>query len=351
MPDRQDVAEARPAPAERRGPQARRSRSFRHRWNYWRRIFKSYFGRGHSQLSFWHEVPEVNDNFTPDRLGEYYQTFTSKADYEAHLDPAGVPQLDYHGVLGLQYNPIAIAQYGLGNYNLFVRTGDADRRTKFLVIADWLADNLEENDYGFKVWMHHFDWEYRDTLEAPWYSGLAQGQGISVLVRAHAETGDARYLQAATEAFECFHHLTEDGGVIHEDPDGTLWIEEYIVFPPTHILNGLMWATYGVWDYYLATGDERAKRIFDRSMDTLENNLARFDTGYWSLYEQSGTRLKMMASPFYHSLHIVELEILFRLTGRDFFRSYSSKWSDYRNSRIGKSRALAYKALFKFLYY
>ena len=36
--------------------------------------------------------------------------------------------------------------------------------------------------------MHHFDFEYRDTLKSPWYSGLAQGQGLSVLVRAYIET-------------------------------------------------------------------------------------------------------------------------------------------------------------------
>ena len=40
------------------------------------------------------------------------------------------------------------------------------------------------------------------------------------------------------------------------------------------------------------------KNIFDRGVETLLRNLPRFDTGYWSLYEQSGTRLKMLASPF-----------------------------------------------------
>ncbi len=37
-------------------------------------------------------------------------------------DASGIPQLDYHGHIGLQYNPIAIAQFGLGNYNLW-KTG------------------------------------------------------------------------------------------------------------------------------------------------------------------------------------------------------------------------------------
>ena len=53
--------------------------------------------------------------------------FAEKADYQGAYDPSGVPQLDYHGHIGLQYNPIAIAQYGLGNYNLCRRTADPER--------------------------------------------------------------------------------------------------------------------------------------------------------------------------------------------------------------------------------
>ena len=49
--------------------------------------------------------------------------------------------------------------------------------------------------------MHHFNFEYRDTLMAPWYSGLAQGQGISVLIRAYKETGDQKYAKAIKDAF------------------------------------------------------------------------------------------------------------------------------------------------------
>ena len=46
-------------------------------------------------------------------------------------DGAGVPMLDYHGAIGLQYNPIAIAQWGLGNYNRFCETGDAGCGKKY----------------------------------------------------------------------------------------------------------------------------------------------------------------------------------------------------------------------------
>jgi heparosan-N-sulfate-glucuronate 5-epimerase len=321
------------------------------RLNYYRRLFAAYLVPGKSQLTFWHEPPVASPNFDPGKLGPYYMPFSAKADYPGHFDPSGIPMLDYRGVLGLQYNPIAIAQYGLGNFNLFLQTGDAGRRRKFLRASDWLVTNLEVNAAGLAVWHHHFDWEYRTTLTAPWYSGLAQGQGISLLVRAATEARDGAYLEAAQRAFVSLQKTVEQGGVLFEDEHGHVWIEEYVVSPPTHILNGFMWAMWGVYDYWLATGDSAAKRLFDRSMETLTAHLRDYDTGFWSLYEQSGTRMKMLASAFYHRLHITQLKVLWRLTGDEVFARFAEKWEGYTRSGFNRRRALVQKSVFKLLYY
>jgi heparosan-N-sulfate-glucuronate 5-epimerase len=319
--------------------------------NYYRRIFSAYLLGGKSQLTFWHETPTENPNATPGELGEYYMPFAEKADYAGAYDASGIPLLDYHGQIGPQYNPIAIAQYGLGNYNLWRRTDDPDRRKKFFLVADWLCSHLEQNPQGLAVWQHHFDWEYRHTLKAPWYSALAQGQGISVLVRAHKEVQDARYLDAAARALASFYKPTKEGGVAFTDERGDLWFEEYIVSPPTHILNGFIWALWGIHDYFLATQDSSAQQLFSRAVQTLLHNLDRYDLGFWSLYEQSGTRLPMVASPFYHQLHIVQLRVMHRLTGEDAFASVADRWQGYARSRSNRTRALCYKSAFKLCYY
>ena len=319
--------------------------------NYYRRIFSAYLLGGKSHLTFWHETPAENPNACPTELGEYYMPFTEKADYRGAYDPAGIPQLDYHGHIGLQYNPIAIAQYGLGNYNLWKRTNDQDRRRKFFLIADWLVSHLEPNAQGLLAWNHHFNWEYRDTLKAPWYSALAQGQGISVLVRAHRESSDVRYLEAARSAFAAFEQPIDNGGVAFTDESGDLWFEEYIVRPPTHILNGFIWALWGVYDYFLSTHDSSAQDLFSRGIRTLLHNLGRYDLGFWSLYEQTGTRLPMVASRFYHRLHIVQLRVTHRLTGEALFAEVADRWEAYTHSRANRLRALAYKSAFKLCYY
>ena len=321
------------------------------RLNYYRRIFPAYLGRRNSHLTFWHDAPDINHRFAPRSLGEYYMPFLEKADYAGPFDHQGVPLLDYRGSLGRQYNPIAIAQFGLGNFNLFCRTGQEQRRSKFLLAADWLVANLEMNREGLRVWNHHFDWEYRTMLRAPWQSALAQSQGISVLVRAFDETGDGVYLEAAEVAFEAMRKETSEGGMVHVDETGDLWLEEYIVSPPTHILNGFIWATWGVYDYWLATGDEAARQLFAATVGTLLRNLEKYDAGFWSLYELAGTRLKMLASSFYHRLHIAQLGVLHRLTGEELFGQYAGKWEAYRRNFLKRNAALAYKSVFKLLYY
>ena len=325
--------------------------SFRTRWHYYRRIFSAYLGSGRSQLTFWHEVPEINPRASRDRLGEYYMLFREKADYAGHHDADGIPMLDYHGTIGLQYNPIAIAQWGLANYNLLSESQLESRWQKAKAAADWLCANLQQNSHGLWVWNHHFDWEYRDTLKAPWYSGLAQGQGISLLLRVHAHSGEEKYLEAAQRAFVPLTKYVGAGGVLFEDEHKNIWIEEYLVNPPTHILNGFMWALWGVFDYWIVSQETEVRDLFNRGASTVLGNLAHYDTGYWSLYEQSGTRLKMLASPFYHRLHIVQLRIMTMLTGSGLFNDVANRWEGYMRSPANRRRALVGKALFKLLYY
>ena len=323
----------------------------RNRISYLNRIFKAYLTKADSQLTFWHGTPKINPNFSTDHLGPYYMVFESKANYSAYLDDAGIPMLNYHGTVGLHYNPIAIAQYGLGNYNRYHETSDDQSYKKFIRAANWLVENLELNAHGIYVWNHYFDWEYRDTLKSPWYSALSQGQGISCLLRANQLTGEARYMVAAEKALGSFLVETDRGGVIFRDSEGDLWLEEAIVDPPTHILNGFLWAIWGLYDYYLHTKDIRAKKVYDQGVKTLVKNLSGYDTGFWSLYEHSGEKMMMLASPFYHSLHIVQLKIMGLLAEENIFGEYSEKWENYKGSLLKRYFSLIYKVIFKVFYY
>jgi len=325
--------------------------SIKSRINYLQRIFSAYLSHNNSQLTFWHGIPEINRNATIDKIGQYYMSFLYKTKYPGPFDKNNIPLLDYKGKIGKQYNPIAISQYGLGHYNLYKQTKHKENLDISIKQADWLVNNLETNKHGVKTWMHHFDWEYRDTLKSPWYSALAQGNGISLLVRIYIETKDEKYFKVAQQAFESLYILIENGGVLYIDKDNNSWLEEAIVNPPTHILNGFLWTIFGIWDYYLLTNEKKVKILFNRCVETIRNNLKFFDIGFWSLYEQSGTKMKMLTSFFYHSLHIVQLNILYKITNESIFKQYADKWEKYKKNWLYRKIALVYKIVFKLFYY
>ena len=106
-----------------------------------------------------------------------------------------------------------------------------------------------------------------------------------------------------------------------------------------------------MYDYFLATGSREAVNLFAAAVETLCKNLDRYDLGFWSLYEQSGTRLPMIASPFYHRLHITQLRVMHHITSEATFAHYADRWESYLRSALKRTRALCYKGAFKLCYY
>jgi len=220
-------------------------------------------------------------------LGKYFVDFRDVAQHwDGPFDEQGIPLRDYGGNIGVQYQPVGIAQYALGNWDLWLETYDDQYRQKFFKIADWFCKNLvDKGDFG--VWEYQFDYP-RFHLKAPWPSAMSQGEGISVLARAYQLTQDKRYLQCAQKALEAFKFPITRGGVRYQDEKGFVWYEEYPSPPPLeppHVLNGFIFALFGVYDFYKITGSDEALRLFMDGITTLKVNLWRYDLGFWSRYD------------------------------------------------------------------
>jgi heparosan-N-sulfate-glucuronate 5-epimerase len=339
----------RTATAESARPAGTVHRPTRDRVAYLARIARVYANRSAGPLSFWHEQPQLIESAFEGK--QYFMRFQGKAEYRGPFDRDGVPLLDYQGDIGPQHNPIAIAQYGLARFNRWCETASGEDEAAWRRVAAWLERNLVPNNFGVPVWMHRFDWPYRERLKAPWYSGLAQGSGLSMLVRAAKATGDVRFSEAAHKTFESLRLDVSAGGVLATDNRGRIWIEEYLVDPPSHILNGFVWALWGVYDYARWSGSPTATRLFQACVSTIESALPEYDTGRWSLYELPAGGPLMPASRYYHELHIVQLRVLDRLTGIETFGSVARRWQRYLDDPVKRTRALVEKAAFKLLYY
>ncbi len=273
-------------------------------------------------------------------LGNYYLDFSCAVDSiragaYGPVDPKGIPLVDYDRIfknrwpikskchnIGIHYTPVTTAQYALGLYGQLVATGNPEVRKLFLNQADWLCRNLTVMPDGFALWLHNFP-QPSYNLKAPWVSGMAQGQGISALLRAHEITSDKSYVDAAILASQAYQHDLATGGVSVRDSNGYLWFEEYPTAPASHVLNGFIFALWGLYDLWRATEDSEIHSLWSCGIETLKANLPRFDCGGWSRYDLIRTE---KAGHDYHMIHIMQLEVMAQLTGEPLFKEYSQLW-------------------------
>jgi hypothetical protein len=248
------------------------------------------------------------------------------------FDGDGVPLWTFQG--GTYYHPVFIAQFGLGAYAHYLRTRNGEARDSFLRSANWLQAHLRERG-PFHFWEYRIPFEHPGIRRTPFLSAMAQGQGASVLLRAYVETGDRRYLENAGRAIEPILHDLSGGGVSVIKGKGDIFPQELPTDPPSNILNGAIFAYFGIHDYARVTGDPRVTEADDSILGTLERALPRYDAGFWSMYSEWP---RWLAEPFYHSLHVGQLRMLYLISGRPTFLTYSDRFAVYATSYIDRLR-------------
>ncbi len=180
-------------------------------------------------------------------------------------------------------------------------------------------------------------------------SCMNQGEAISVLLRAYQLTTDERYLQDAEHSLEPFARTIDELGVLCTiERLGISWYEEYATYPVYHVLNGMMYSLIGLWELAVSTEHARARQLFDDGVRMLEAGLGAFDRGYWSSYwVPEASNNTYIASMMYHNLHICQLQIMHRITGKSCFHQMSERFAAQAESGVSRARAAATMVLHK----
>jgi len=279
---------------------------------------------GHSIL---HVNQDLGRHFSTTELKGYYNNLTEKVNRLPHLlDGEELPTSpDESG--GQVFFPVAIFQYGLGCYDLYLASENSDNRylRKFMQCVNWAISKQEPsgawNNFFFRYPQHP-------------YGAMAQGEGASLLMRAYAHTGEKRFFVAAKNAIDFMLKPLSEGGTA----DGDI-LMEYTHLPT--VLNGWIFAWWGLYDYVLATHDEsHYKARLENSCKALEELLPKFNNSYWSMYDLAGH----IASPFYHHLHIAQMQAMYIITDNIIFKEYAEKWQKEENDRRSHARAFVRKA-------
>jgi hypothetical protein len=230
------------------------------------------------------------------------------------------------------YNPTGVANYALIRWNDLMRQTNvlnmqADPRTALTEQLKWLLVNRKD-ETNMSVWYFNYPLAAHGC-RPPWKSAMTQGLILSLLLRIHYLTNDERYTRLAERVANSLKTPTYEGGFLYIDDDGDYWYQEYMG-SCGYVLNGFIFALWGVYDYYLYRNDKEYRTIFDGCVDTLRNKLEKYEwrigISRWTVYDLKGGNPVDLS---YQKLHISLLRDLYLITKEKFLLVYANRWESY----------------------
>lgn len=284
--------------------------------------------------SIYHVNQSIGEHFSKDKIYGYYNNMKEKVLKAPNfVDSDDLPSLKYGGGKEF-YFPVGIFQYAFGLLDLFLESKDSRYKIKFKQCADWALDHQLVSG----AW-DNFSYYYPNNP----YGAMAQGEGASLLLRAYKLYEEIKYLDAAKKAIDYMLISKEHGGCTSFSGSDVIFLE----YPHRKaVMNGWIFAWWGLYDYVLATGDDGTyKNLMNMSLTSLISYMPQFRNKYWSIYDLEGR----IASPFYHNLHIAQMQAMFMITGNKVFYDYAECWRNQQHNPICKCRAFIRKSVQKIL--
>ena len=102
---------------------------------------------------------------------------------------------------------------------------------------------------------YRFPMPHTFALEPPWHSALAQGEAVSFLLRAAQVLERPELVELAERAAESL--LDPGSALVATTSEGPV-LQEYPTDPPAHVLNGWLFALWGLYDLAHHPGAESA---------------------------------------------------------------------------------------------
>jgi heparosan-N-sulfate-glucuronate 5-epimerase len=280
----------------------------------------------------------LGSRVVPGELRGYYIDFRVKARSPAWPPPELQP-------LARQLH-VDVAQWGLGAWEHYLASGREEWLAAAVAVGRHLVERQERDGALAGGWVHEWPYPHTFPLDPPWMSAMAQGEGASLLVRLAAETGEEALLESAVRARLPLLQPTGSGGLQSTLAGGPL-LEEYPTQPASHVLNGAVFALWGCLDLDLAAGEPEMRALFEAGVDTLAQNISRWDTGWWSRYDLFPHPVPNIASAAYHDLHVTQLVAVDATAARPQLSAAAERWRAYGQRRASRLRAQASKVAFR----
>lgn len=220
--------------------------------------------------------------------------------------PIGVDytNLDEHKVPKNPY-PVSVCHTAFGFHKYWFETGMESNRYWFLANVDWLIEHRDANSYLYYPFQKE---HYPGVVHTPpWVSAMAQGEALAAACMAYQLTGQEKYLEAARSFFATLFRNSGGFWCIGVDREGYYWLEEYPSPDFCHVLNGMLFGLWGLWDYYALTGDEFALTLFEAGIKSIVDHYPSYRVD-----GKNGSRYCLhyagSAGETYHAIHLIQIQ-------------------------------------------
>jgi glycosyltransferase involved in cell wall biosynthesis len=230
----------------------------------------------------------------------------------------------------------SIAQSALADWNSYLTSGDRKHEEAFMTQAYWFLSYVSyfaDDTSGWPIWST-LPGQNEPQLAL---SALAQGYGLSVLIRAYQLTREDEFLQVARRVVHTLELDILDGGVCAPMGENGVFFETVAVYPATHVLSGHILALFGLYDYASITGERHIEVLIQRGLASLHSLITEFDAGFWTYYNLYPKRL---TSRLDHSLHVQLLNTLAEYTNCTDYLTLATRWQHYQDQVVCRLRYL-----------
>lgn len=257
----------------------------------------------------------VNRLTNDDGHGDYTRLYSFDGDGVPFVIRAGRPW----------YEALNVARYALRMLHIAEACGDPDAKLK----ARRQIPALVASSAGSGSWSAG---PASGRMADGRPSAIVQGVVLSAMIRLHRDTPEDVPMPVIERGFEVLATPVPDGGVLSRLGSGP-FLEEYPSEPPSHVLNGCMYALFALYDLADAIGHRGAARLAAAVEGTLARELGLFVTrSGWSRYALGLNGHPSLASIHYHRHHVCMTRIVAERTGDPRIAEISDRWSNALHS-------------------
>ncbi len=225
------------------------------------------------------------------------------------------------------YSPTGVAWAGVEMLGFYLRDGNRKALAISLACADKLRELLAAA--GNTGWLPWSVPNFENRLNPPWYNALSQGVALALFSRLYQLEHNADDLATATLLFSTFRHIGPREGpwVGQVNRGGYLWFEHFAGGYHEHVLNAHLWATFGLYDYWLVAPSQESLMYLEGGVTTARDKAHLFRRpGKISWY----CLIHKTARAHYQGFHVQELRALAIVTKTPYFAVLANQLhSDY----------------------